>query len=366
MMNLIESICNPSSTLAKASVLALAFAVCGLAAPAAGGAANPKHTASLYWGAAIGSQITGEKAPWDMSAVNAFERVTGKGLSLIQFFSPFAECATTCQFSRFPLTPMENARKYGAIPVFSWNSSSSPPERNQSAFSLSRIIDGSYDAYIREFAEKAKSWGHPFFLRFDWEMNGNWFPWSQGANGNKPGEFVAAWRHVHDIFTSVGATNATWVWCPNVDISGDLTKLRTLYPGNRYVDWTCLDGFNWGERRGSPGWLRFNQIYRSTYQRIVQRIAPRKPFMIGEVASAERGGSKANWIKEMLRVVRTSYRKARALIWLDVNDRGANWPLESSAPSARDAFRNGIQNPAFVPNVFSGLAQSPIRPPARR
>ena len=68
------------------------------------------------------------------------------------------------------------------------------------------MISGKYDSYIpQNVAEDARDWGHPFFLRFDWEMNGNWFPWSEGVNGNQSGEFVAAWRHVHDIFTSVGA-----------------------------------------------------------------------------------------------------------------------------------------------------------------
>ena len=79
------------------------------------------------------------------------------------------------------------------------------------------MIAGRYDEYIREFAEEARAWGHPFFLRFNWEMNGDWFPWSEGVNGNPSGEYVAAWRHVHDIFAAVGATNVTWVWCPFVD-----------------------------------------------------------------------------------------------------------------------------------------------------
>ena len=69
---------------------------------------------------------------------------------------------------------------------------------------MRHVIDGTYDGYIRYFAQKAKEWGHPFFLRFNWEMNGFWFPWSEGVNGNKSGEFVAAWRHVHDIFTAEG------------------------------------------------------------------------------------------------------------------------------------------------------------------
>ena len=38
-------------------------------------------------------------------------------------------------------------------------------------------------------------------------MNGNWFPWSETRNGNSSGEYVAAWRHVRDIFRAEGVTN---------------------------------------------------------------------------------------------------------------------------------------------------------------
>jgi hypothetical protein len=325
-----------------------------------------KKPASLYWGAIIGDQLTGEQAPWDMRAVWKFEQVTGKGPSLIHFLSPFAQCtAAGCTSEKFPRQPFQEIRAYGAIPFFSWNSTYSPPSLIQPDFQLSDLIAGRFDAYITEFATKAKEWGHPFFLRFDWEMNGFWFPWSEGVNGNRPGEFVAAWRHVHDIFTSVGATNATWVWCPNVNIYGDLADLRSLYPGGAYVDWTCLDGFNWGIRRGSPGWLTFNKIFHSTYLEITKKIAPRKPMVIGEVASSDKGGSKAAWIQDMLRTVRTRYRRVKGLIWMDVDERNTNWPIESPR-HVRNAFRHGIRNPAYIPNIFGSQAESPIPPPTRR
>ena len=342
-----------------APLLLLAIAACWSHAASA----QAKQPPSLYWGAQIGKQITGESAPWDMNAVTKFQQVTGKGLSLIAFSQPFAECETTCELTKFPTTPLENVRSYGAVPMVNWTSASSPWKVEDPAFGLRHVIDGTYDAYIRYFAQKAKEWGHPFFLRFNWEMNGFWFPWSEGVNGNKSGEFVAAWRHVHDIFTAEGATNATWVWCPNVNIYGELAKLRPLYPGDRYVDWTGLDGFNWGKRTGSPGWLSFNKIYHPTYREIVKKIAPGKPMMIGEIASSDRGGSKADWISDMLRKVRNKYRRVRALVWLDVNDRGTHWPIESSSRRARNAFKKGIRNRAYRPNLFGGIAQSPIPPP---
>jgi mannan endo-1,4-beta-mannosidase len=334
--------------------------LCFGGAPSAGAKAPP---VPLYWGAQIGDQLTGEAAPWDMNALSAFQGLAKKPLSLVSFSAPFAECSgSDCTFINFPLTPIESARNYGAIPFFSWSSSSTPEDGPQRPWRLSHIINGSLDPYLRKFAESTKAWGHPFFLRFDWEMNGFWFPWSEGVNGNKEGEYVAAWRHVHDIFTSVGATNATWVWCPNVDFTRKLIPLNKVYPGEKYVDWTCLDGFNWGKRADSAGWQTFNQVFHETYKRVL-KIAPDKPMLLGEVASNEIGGSKPAWIKNMLHEV-PRYRRIRGLVWFDVKDRNTHWPLESSK-SAANAFAKGIRKSVYRPNEFGGLeTDSPIAPPS--
>jgi beta-mannanase len=257
---------------------------------------------------------------------------------------------------------LENVRQYGAIPVLSWNSGTTGTGVNEPRARLSRIIHGKYDRQLRKFARQAHEWGHPFFLRFNWEMNGFWFPWSEGVNHNHSGQYVKAWRHVHRIFSAEGATNATWVWCPNVNISGQLRNLPSLYPGRRFVDWTCLDGYNWGLRRGSPGWLGFDQIYRSTYREITRSVAPRKPMMLAELASTDRGGSKAAWIRHMLHRVRTRYGKVRAIAWFDQEERNTHWPIESSQASIR-AFRQGIANPAFRPNEYGSLPPGRISPP---
>jgi hypothetical protein len=347
--------------------LVAAAIACALLLVALPGSAAAKKPRSLYWGATIGEQITGTAAPWDMTPVKELESVTGKGLSLISFSSTFADCnVSPCFYFRFPADEFDNIREYGAIPFYSWGSQSMPSVLDQPDFQLSDLISGRYDTFIRNWALGAKDWGHPFFLRFDPEMNGFWFSWSEGVNGNQPGEFATAWRHVHDIFTSVGANNATWVWCPNVDTTGHLRDLRSLYPGDSYVDWTCLDGFNWGERRGSPGWYSFSKIYHSTYRLITSKIAPSKPMVIGEIASSDRGGSKATWIKNMLNLVRNRYRKIRGLIWYDVNDRGTHWPLETSSGKAKRAFRAGIRSGAFRPNVYGNLGTGrPVPPPSR-
>jgi hypothetical protein len=317
--------------------------------------------APVYWGATIGSHLTGTQAPWDMSAVTKFEEGSKKKVSMVQFFQPFANCNPTCSFYNFPVTPLENIRLHGSIPVLSWSSQSIPSSKVEPDFQLSDVISGRYDAYIREFATKAKSWGHPFMLRFNWEMNGRWFPWHEGVNGNQTGEFVTAWRHVHDIFTAVGATNVSWVWCPNVEFSGSL-PLAGLYPGNAYVDWTGLDGYNRGTNPVEPeGWKSFNQVYRSTYNYITGTLAPSKPLMVAEVASSEYGGSKASWIKDMLARIPSEYPKLRALLYFDKYDSSMDWPLETSS-GAVSAFAEGVQGSTYLGNTFASLPAAKILP----
>jgi hypothetical protein len=328
-------------------------------------AAKPSSkSASVYWGAQIGDQLTGTQAPWDMNAVTKFEGLAGKPLSLVHFASPFASCySSPCFFYGFPTSLMESVRQHGAIPFFSWASQSIPASRDQPDFQLSDVIAGNYDSYIRSFATSAKAWGRPFFLRFNFEMNGDWFQWSERANGNQPGEYVAAWRHVHDIFASVGATNATWVWCPFVDPNSNLQSLGSLYPGDAYVDWTCLDGYNWGTNPSSPkGWRSFNYLYNSTYHQIVDTIAPSKPMVIGEVASSEYGGSKSGWIHNMFGWLPTDYPKVRGLLWFETYADGMDWPIETST-TATSSFAAGIKSPAYAGNRFSGITTSPIPPP---
>jgi hypothetical protein len=358
-----EKLHRPRNLIASALAIA-ALLLCALAPVANSRPAASKHPPPpnpLYWGAQIGDQLTGEKAPWDMKAVYKFEHMVGKTVSLLSFSEPFAECTgSACEFTKFPTTPLQSLRDHGTVPFLNWSSEASPETVNQSPYRLANIINGSLDPYLRSFAEGAKRWGHPFFLRFDWEMNGFWFPWSEGVNGNKPGEFVAAWRHVHDLFRSVGATNVTWVWCPNVDFTRKLLTLKSQYPGDEYVDWTCLDGFNWGKRPDSAGWQTFNQVFSETYKRVL-KLAPAKPMVIGEIASNEIGGSKPRWIRNLLHILPSRYRKVRGLIWFDVQDRNTHWPVESSRASI-DAFSKGIRRRPYRPAVFGGIQASPILP----
>lgn len=312
----------------------------------------------MYWGAWIGSQFTGNDAPWDTNAIADFEQAAGKGVSLINFSSPWESCySTPCTTYAFDTTAFNNVRNAGAIPFFSWGSDSLPFSVNEPNFSLNTIVAGDWDSYITSWATAAKNWGHPFFLRFDWEMNGNWFPWSAGANGNTAAEYVAAWRHVYNIFQSVGATNVTWVWCPNIDPYKEWTPLASLYPGDAYVNWTGLDVYNY-----DTPWMSFSQLAQSTYTQLVSTVAPSKPVVIGETASTESGGSKAAWITDLLTTqLPNNFPQIDAFLWFDQYDSGMDWPIETSS-SAEAAFAAGIASPEYASNQFGSLSGGPIQP----
>ncbi len=362
----------PIAVLAIAAGCLTAPAVpAAVAKPAAKAKQRGKHRhrkpRPTYWGAWIGDQISGEKPPWDMRPVAQLQGELGKGMSLLGLSSPFADCdPSPCRFFDFPTRAMENARTYGAIPFFSWSSQESAvnPSLTTSMpdYQLSDVIAGRYDDYIRQFAADARDWGHPFFLRFNWEMNGNWFPWAEAVNGNQPGEYVAAWRHVHDLFSSVGAANATWVWCPYAEFKRRFAPLAPLYPGDEYVDWTCMDGFNWGANPTNPHkWRSFSAVFATTYRHLTRRIAPTKPIILAEMASTGNGRAKAAWIGNMFKELRLRYRRVRGVIWFDQVDRGIRWPLETS-PRALRAFAKGIRHRAYLPNSLAGLPATKIGP----
>lgn len=201
---------------------------------------------------------------------------------------------------------------------------------NQPAFALDRITAGDYDAYIRQWGTALASWGKPVMLRFAHEMNGNWYPWAESANGNQAGDYVAAWRHVHDVMAGTGATNVSWVWSPNIPYWGS-TPLTGLYPGAGYVDVVGLDGYNWGTSASWSSWTSPASLF-SEGLTALRSLAPGKAIMISETASAEAGGSKADWNTALVSFL-AAQPDVTAFVWFHHN-KEVDWRINSSAASA--------------------------------
>jgi beta-mannanase len=177
------------------------------------------------------------------------------------------------------------------------------------------------------------------------EMNGDWYPWGDGINGNTPDKYKQAWIHIHDIFEAEDVTNVKWVWCPNEASTTQTSHpMGDFYPGDAYVDWIALDGYNWAGASSEP-WHSFEEIFGTSYGEILA-VAPTKPLMIAEYASDERGGDKAQWIRDVKDVVPLKFPKIKALVWFNNDQDGAWWRIDSS-PSALQAYQELVADPYF-------------------
>lgn len=246
----------------------------------------------------------------------------------------------------------------GAVPMVTWE----PWGPHGKAYKLADIAKGLYDGYVRRSALAAARWGRPLFVRFAHEMNGTWYPWGKGRHRNTPRLFVAAWRHVVRVFRRNGADNVRWVWSPNQNLSGRF-PFTQYYPGDRWVDWVGLDGFN---SALSPDWLSFSEVFAGTYNSLV-RLTPR-PIMIAETGTWETGGSKSAWVREALARELPQMSHIRALVWWSVNDSRGDFRVNSS-PGALQALRQAIRSPSLgadraeflaTPAELAGSALVPV------
>jgi beta-mannanase len=264
-----------------------------------------------------------------MTDLNRFESDAGHRASLVAYYTGWRE-----EFNRYAF---DSVAARGSIPFVTWEPwDYTNGTTNQPSYRLSAITGGAWDAYITRWAQAARAWGKPFGVRFAHEMNGNWYPWDEGVNGNVAGDYVKAWRHVRAIFRSVGATNVLWVWSPNV-VGSNTTPLPGLFPGDADVDYVGIDGYNAGTALPWGGWKTFNQLFGETLRQV--RTLSRKQIMLAEVASAEAGGSKAAWITDFFNALDNN-PDIFAFVWFNWN-KEADWRIQSS-DTARRAFASGV------------------------
>jgi beta-mannanase len=293
----------------------------------------------------------------NITNLTTFESNIGKNVSILNWFIAWGDT-----YRDFQTRNMDIARQHGSIPLITWEPWDSAAGKVQSTYTLKSIINGNHDAYITKWALAAKSWKYPFFLRLAHEMDGDWYPWSEKINTNTSGEYVLAWRHIHDIFANNGVTNATWVWCPYVSTDKSI-PLSGLYPGDAYVDWTCLDGYNWGTSQSWSAWQSFDTIFGTQYNNILS-IAPVKPMMIAETGVVENGGSKPDWFRDALTVqIPQNYPKVSAFVYFNRPSTGSepDWRIETTSASLA-AFREAIASPYYLSNTFGSITTSPIMP----
>jgi beta-mannanase len=284
-------------------------------------------------GIALGAFTAG--IPWGFDNVDNFAGIAGHEPTIIHWFEHW--------LMEFNADYMDSAMERGALPMISWEPHDWEKKSvEQPEYALKKIVAGDHDTYARRWARAAAAWNKPFFLRFAPEMNGDWRPWSPGVNGNTTTQFVQAWRRLHGIFRQEGTTKAHWVWGPIVHYDG-ATPYKSIYPGDTYVDWVGIDSYNWGNNK-PWGWQSFTDIFDRSY-RIMNNLT-QKPLMIPEIACAEQGGDKADWIKRtFLDDIPKKYPRVQAVMWFDA-DKETDWRVNSSIAS-REAYRKVASDPRY-------------------
>jgi len=222
----------------------------------------------------------------------------------------------------------------GRIPLVNWE-----PYAGDDVVDFDAIVRGDFDALIDERARGSRDLGRKFFIDFAAEMNSD-----QGFGGHVPSRYIAAWRRIHDRFVDAGATNVVWVWAPNVtDIEGG-PETMAYYPGDAYVDWTGVDGYNWGTSDPDFEWQSFKEVFADIYPKLA---AKGKPIFIGEMATDEVGGSKAEWIGGIVGTLKNDYPMVKGFVWFDI-EKERKWQIDSS-PAALAAYQQMASDPYMNP-----------------
>jgi beta-mannanase len=106
------------------------------------------------------------------------------------------------------------------------------------------------------------------------------------------------------------------------------------YPGDRYVDWVGLSGFNWGATQDWSSWKSLDDIIRDPYADY-----QRKPIIIIETGSVEQGGSKAAWLTNARYSLKRNFPAVKGFVYFNATDnQGAVWPVTTSRSALR-AYR---------------------------
>lgn len=287
----------------------------GLGAAKAAGVS--KH---LTGGANVGtpsSMLMGayeSQSPGAWSGMSEFGSATGAAPKIALYYSTWN--------SGFNTDFAQTAHRHGAY-VFD--------ELEPFGVTLASIAGGHSDNYLRMFASAIRVFGHPVIMSFAHEMNGNWYPW--GSGHSTPADFVAAWRHIVQIFREQRATNVTWVWAVNdTQVKG---SLQPWWPGAHWVNWVGVDGYYYFQGDS------FDSVFGSTIAQI--KTFSSAPVMIAETAVGTTSNRETQ-IANLFGGARTNH--VVALVWFDKSQNAGvyhqNWRLEDD-PAALGAFKDALR-----------------------
>ena len=256
---------------------------------------------------------------FDNNAVSNFKPILNLEDSLNTTF-PLIHIYTAWGSKReqeFPKKQVMDIKDLGSIPVITWepwltdfdanDNNNLRPSAVRDKKGMTDVANGVYDFYIKTWALEAKKIKTPLFIRLAHEMNDPYrYPW--GPQNNDAKDFVSAWKHIHDLFKTVGVKNVIWVWAPHPAYG----YFNEYYPGTEYVDYVGTGTLNYGPVVNWGKWWSFNEILGNHYQELA---AFKKPIMLTEFASLGYGGDRNQWYDEALRDIPSKYPQVKILLF---------------------------------------------------
>ncbi|MDQ6963232.1 MAG: cellulose binding domain-containing protein [Mariprofundaceae bacterium] len=265
---------------------------------------------------------------WDMKSVRDIETWQGKKHAVVKLFTDWSP-ANKANLFEHQLPAVWNN---GSIPIINWELYT---DANTSKNILAQVAQGHHDRYLESWMRKLKRFlagkdnlygnqdDRRVYLQFAHEMNSDWYLWS-----DDPINYVKTWRYLHQKFTSQGfdASHVQWVWCVN-NIDKSDAKAESYYPGDAYVDWVGINGYNWGEQGKAHHWESVEDVFEKMRQRMLKF---KKPMLISEVGSSSHvnGGhsltKKSVWIQSFFNYVQQ--HDIGMVIWFN-EDKDSDWGI---------------------------------------
>jgi len=283
--------------------------------------------AALEIGAWVGGPVNDLSPQPTLENVDAFQAMQERKLDYVSLFVLWDanDWAWTQPYA-------EVAQNNGSKLLITWMAN---------GYNLDAINAGTADSYLRQYASDLKSYGKEVWLRPLHEANGDWYDWGIGKTGtsNTNAKCIEAWKHIVQIFRDSSVSNVKWVWTTNATNSGTGTSIMGAYPGDDWVDYNSIDGYNWGTAQSWSTWKTFSQVFASPYALLATHS---KPIFIAEFSSSEHGGDKAAWIRDMFAVLPTQFPKLFALMWFSQSKSiEADWAVNTTDASLA-AWKEGI------------------------
>ncbi len=246
---------------------------------------------------------------------------------------------------QFPLRQVEAITGLGSIPVITWEpwltdfSSEKHPQLRKPEYrdkgGMADVARGKYDFYIKAWAEEAAKMNTLIFLRVGHEMNDPYrYPW--GPQNNTPKEYVAAWRHIHQVFQKAGATKILWIWSPHPSYGW----FDAFYPGKNYVDYVGINVLNYGTAVTWSQWWTFDEIFGNHYKELAKF---QKPMMVTELGCLVVGGSRPEWFDKTFGSIPGKYPLVRSMLFfhfsndMTTTQKAVDWTIKSD-PATRNAI----------------------------